>query len=100
LTIRTNKPFDYVTDCISQALLWIYIREGLLKLQGLSLRGAQEANSLLANLEAEDPLEKSTVEKTLAAAAAKLGIGADELRNSLVEVTYDPYTEFLVKIWN
>jgi hypothetical protein len=65
----------------------------------LSLRGAFEANGLLDSLKSDDTQEKLDAEQTLAAAAGKLGVGADELRNTLGEVAYDPYTLFLVRIW-
>jgi len=101
LTIRTNKQFTYVTDCISQALLWIYIQDSPRKLAMLSLRGAQEVNTLMGDLASStDDDSKADAEKTLAAAAAQLGLGKDELRHTFSEVAYDPYTLFLVKIWD
>jgi hypothetical protein len=75
LTIRTNKQFAYITDCISQALLWIYIQDGLTKLSVLSLRGAQEVNNFMDDLESGSPEEKTAAQNTLEAAARRLGIG-------------------------
>ena len=96
LTIRTNKPFTYITDCISQALLWIYVTTGLPKIAILGLRGAHEVSNLLAGLEAND----SAAVQTLAAAATLLGVAPDALRNTFSEVAGDPYTEFLVEVWS
>ena len=44
-----NRPFNYVVDCISQALLWIYFQDNVQKLYVLSLRGAQEVDFLCGN---------------------------------------------------
>src|SRR5487761_1170298 len=51
LTIRTNFDFNYVLDCMSQALLYVYFEEKTRLLFKLSLRGAQEAISLMNELE-------------------------------------------------
>ena len=96
LTIRTNKPFTYTADCISQALLWIYVTTGLPKIAILGLRGAHEVSNLLDGLEAKDPAAL----ETLTAAGTLLGVGPDALRNTFTEVAGDPYTEFLVEIWS
>lgn len=96
LTIRTNKPFTYVTDCISQALLWIYVTTSLPKLAILGLRGAHEVSNLLHGFKAGDPVAA----QTLASAATLLGISPEGLRNTFGEVAGDPYTEFLVEVWS
>jgi hypothetical protein len=99
LTIRTNKQFAYLTDCISQALLWIYIQDGLKKISALSLRGAQEVKSFMHDLNSGTADEKAAAQNTLQAAADALKIGKDELLETLGQVADDPYTLFLVKIW-
>ena len=50
VTIRTNFDFNYVLDCVSQALLWIYFEEKTHVLAVYSLRGAQEASNLIQEL--------------------------------------------------
>lgn len=100
LTIRTNKPFTYITDCISQALLWIYISTGLPKVSSIGLRGAQEAYSLLQDIDSADLPAKDNATKTLAAGASLLSISPEGFRNALEEVAYDPYTRFLIEIWD
>jgi hypothetical protein len=96
LTIRTNKPFTYITDCISQALLWMYVTTSLPKLSILGLRGAQEVSNLLDGLKAND----DDAVQTLASASAVLGVSPQALRNTFGEVGGDPYTKFLVEIWS
>lgn len=69
LTIRTNFDFNYVIDCVSQALLWIYIPQ-VDALNLLSIRGAQEVAALVSWIHA-DPNTKAKA--TLQAAAKKTG---------------------------
>jgi hypothetical protein len=100
LTIRTNKQFTYITDCISQALLWIYIRGGLDQISVLSLRGAHEVSSFVADLKSDNAEQQAAAHGTLKTAAERLGIGKEQLLQTLEQVAYDPYTLFLVGIWH
>ena len=96
LTIRTNFDFNYVIDCVSQALLWIYIKQNS-DLNMLSLRGAQEAAILVAWF--SDPAHQTEAEATLATAATKLGISEQSLKTTLHQIALDPYTKFLQNAW-
>jgi hypothetical protein len=97
LTIRTNFDFNYVLDCVSQALLWIYIKPNP-DLNMLSLRGAQEAAVLVAWL--SDPVYQTAAEATLTAAAKELKISDQSLLTTLTQIALDPYTKFLLHVWN
>jgi hypothetical protein len=99
LTIRTNLDFSYVVDCISQALLWIYLGDDTKKLYVMSLRGAQEASALIDDAKSEDPALRDDAIKTLQAAADLLKIDRDVFHLTLRQVAEDPSTEFLMKIW-
>jgi len=99
LTIRTNRPFNYVVDCISQALLWIYFQDNVQKLYVLSLRGAQEVDFFMRQLASSDIGLQTAAKKTLTAGASRLGVGEDELLLTFRQVTADPYTKFIVSIW-
>jgi hypothetical protein len=100
LTIRTNRPFNYIVDCISQALLWIYLQDDVQKLYVLSLRGAQEVDFFMRQLESSDSDLQIAAKKTLATAASRLGVGEAELQLTFRQVTEDPYTRFLISIWS
>jgi hypothetical protein len=50
LAIRTNFDFNYVIDCVSDSLLWIYIKDKIDLIQIFSLRGFQEASALMDSL--------------------------------------------------
>jgi Ca2+-binding EF-hand superfamily protein len=49
LSMRTNFNFNYVRDCVSQALFWIYFPEQ--KLQYVALRGTMEVGNLVRDHE-------------------------------------------------
>jgi hypothetical protein len=101
LTIRTNFDFNYVVDCVSQALAWIYFGDNLAKLSAYSLRGAQEIASVMsAAQDATNPEEQARANQTIDAAAVLLQIDKDAFRSALDQVARDPYSEFLVNVWS
>jgi hypothetical protein len=99
LTIRTNFDFNYVVDCISQALLWLYVGKDIDKLRPLGLRGAQEASELHRCLHSTDPHEKKMAEGNFSEIAKVLHINENSFKSVLFEITEDPYTEFICEIW-
>lgn len=100
LTIRTNRDFNYIVDCVSQALLWVYFGEKANGLYKLSLRGAQEAFTLVESLNSSDENIKNAASKTLNEVAAIIGISPEAAFYTLrCQVHDDPYTKFLTQIW-
>lgn len=119
LTIRTNFNFNYVMDCISQALLWMYFEDDIAekKLYELSVRGAQEVATLISDHEqwhkkAEAVKKHATgypdefakrkhtdAEQTIGEIAKRLDISEQALMVTLRQVAEDPYTKFLCAIW-
>jgi hypothetical protein len=102
LTIRTNFDFSYVVDCVSQALMWIYLGkdDGGAQLFPLSLRGAQEVRALFFWLnDASDAVRQAAAQKTIDEAAVLLKISSDALRVTLEQIAEDPYTKFLTDVW-
>lgn len=104
LTVRTNFDFNYVADCMAQALLAVYVGEDIKKIGRFSLRGAMEAASLSndvgEDIESENPSPKQRdARKTLAEAAAVLNIDPRTFRYTLDVVAADPYTKFIWGIW-
>ena len=96
LTLRTNFDFNYVADCVSGALLWIYFPDKMNIMCAYSLRGAQEVGSFM------DTLNNSPTAETLSvlhAAAAALSVPSAALRTTLDQVAEDPYTKFLREVW-
>lgn len=112
LTVRTNFDLNYVLDCMSQALLWVYLAKDADKaksLYALSFRGAQEVSRLVTDLAgltippaagATLSREQSTALATLNEAAQVLGISAAALVTTLSQVNEDPYTQFILEVWH
>lgn len=100
LAIRTSFAFNYVIDCVSQALAWIYLEKDLATMRRLSLRGAQEINTLLVELDDGEDRDKETARTTIERVAALLKIDEVVFERLLREIAFDPYTEFIVNVWN
>jgi hypothetical protein len=100
LTIRTSFSFNYVIDCISQSLAWLYLEKDLEKSRRLSLRGAQEINTLITELRDGSAREQATATATISHIAAQLNMDRDVLERLLCEIAFDPYTEFIVDLWH
>jgi hypothetical protein len=96
LTLRSSFSFSYVIDCCSQALAWIYFEDTLEGMRRFGLRGAQEINTLM--VEINDPENDGAVE-TLKLVAAAIGMDPTGLRHTLREIAEDPYTIFLCDVW-
>src|SRR5438067_752730 len=104
LAVRTNFDFNYVSDCMSQALLAVYVGERIKDLALFSLRGAQEASAMIddigADIESADATpEQRDARMALTQAAAKLNIDPKTLRYTLQAVAEDPYSKFIWNIW-
>jgi hypothetical protein len=109
LTIRTNLDFNYVLDCMSQALLWVYFQDKTKQLYSYSLRGSQEAMGLVSCLQGItypwDPSQALTGEQarakaTLTNISANLQMSEAALLTTLHQVCEDPYTKFIYEVWH
>jgi len=100
LAIRTSFSFNYVIDCVSQALAWIYFEDDMEKLRRFSLRGAQEIANLMADFEDEEnPEAKASAKACIKLIAKELNREPDAVERAFREIADDPYTQFLVEIW-
>jgi hypothetical protein len=100
LSIRTNLPMTYVTDCVSQALAFDYLKkDGMDFAQKYFLRGAVEINTLVSNLKSACEERSSPAKLTLKLLAADLKMDQDVLRQQLeVEISGDTHTQFLADL--
>jgi hypothetical protein len=98
LTIRTNYDFNYVIDCVSQALMWIYFSENGKKLFPLSLRGAQETACIVSWLNIASKAPEAN--QVITDGAAIMGMTILSFRATLDQIAEDPYTKFIVDIWS
>jgi hypothetical protein len=109
LTIRTNLDFNYVLDCMSQALLWVYFEDRTKQLYAYSLRGAQEATGLVSCLNGVTvpwdqhqvlTPEQACAKATLTNIASNIQMSEAALLTTLHQVSDDPYTVFITKVWH
>lgn len=99
LTIRTNLDFNYIIDCISQALLWVYFTDDTKELYAFSLRGAQEVRYLYKKLKSKKSGLKEQAKEAIEAAAKKLHMSEGSLKHTLEQIAGDPYTKFISDVW-
>ncbi|MDN8616288.1 hypothetical protein [Variovorax ginsengisoli] len=105
LVMRSNLSFNFVTDCMSQALAWIYFETHLAELRVMGLRGAVEIKYLIDeidDLDSEDPAARAcqaAAAATLQALAVKLDMTTDTVQNALRQIAEDPFTIFLQEVW-
>jgi len=109
LTIRTNLDFNYVLDCMSQALLWVYFEDRTRDLFRFSLRGSQEVLGLTNAMEGVTlPFDsnqtltpaQSQAKATLTNVAVALNMSESALLTTLLQVANDPYTRFINEVWH
>jgi hypothetical protein len=79
-----------VVDFVSQALLWIYLGDGLPKVAKVGLRGAWEALALFENLRGSRSDEKRVAEALLEKTAKRLKYDKEEMENIWELIKLDP----------
>lgn len=101
LVMRSNLTFNFVIDCMSQSLCWVYFEDQLKHLRPLGLRGAVEIAFLMRALESPDPETRQKAESTLrdVTDAIKPPHTMDTLRYTFMQIADDPYTHFLNAVW-
>ncbi len=99
LSVRTGLSFVFVMDCVSQALLWIYVEDKLANLRKFGQRGAQEVCNLQTYLESDDEATSEEAEAIVQALATELEIESVVLEGVIYEVAKDPQTTFLHSLW-
>lgn len=100
LTIRTNLGYSYLVDCISQALLWIYVKEGQPTWRSMGLRGSYELVNLAGLLISEDEDDIDQGKRLVKALSERLNVDESGIVNLVEEVAHDPYSRFLYESWS
>jgi hypothetical protein len=98
LALRTHQPFDYVTDCAAQALIWIYFTDSTKLLTKYSLRSVYEVSWLLDRLDGSDAERRRRAQTTLEEVARVLDLTPQVLRNTLDRIVGLPFTHFLLEL--
>ncbi|HZX70459.1 MAG TPA: hypothetical protein VFE77_06530 [Rhodanobacter sp.] len=99
LTMRSNLTFNFVTDCMNQALAWEYMEDRMNKLRPLGLRGAVEIRHLYHSIETGTDDEKTAANSVLDCAAKILEQDRITLKMAFFEISGDPFTAYLESIW-
>lgn len=100
LTILTNLGYSFIVDCMSQALLWIYVEDDIGKFRTAALRSAYEIESLWQAMKSQNQADRDEANRLVEAFSTELKWDPAKLRNILSEVAEDPYTEFLYTSWS
>jgi len=99
LVMRAHLSFNFVTDCMNQALAWLYLPADLDTIRPLGMRGAVEIKHLI---EAYDDAASADHARAIAAfpkIAAAIKQDPDTLQVTFREIAGDPYTIFLDRVW-
>jgi hypothetical protein len=99
LTFRTKFEFNYVVDCVSQALLAVYVGPEIKSISKLSFRGSHEVCALMEVLGGPDGKAKVAADTALTEAANILKITPTALFHTLEFVNQDPYAQFIWSVW-
>ncbi len=100
LTMRSNLSFNFVTDCMGQALAWMYLEDKLKEVRPMGLRGAIEISHLHEEMPGGGLALRSDASTIVDQAAKKIGQDPETLRNTLEEIALDPFTSFLNSVWS
>lgn len=100
VAMRSNLPFIFITDCMSQALAWMYFEDSLGKLRPFGMRGAVEMYTLIEAYDNKTSADHAHAVATIKAMAQALSLPEDALQGTLRQIAYDPFTVFLSNIWN
>jgi hypothetical protein len=105
LTMRSNLTFNFVTDCMNQALAWMYLEDSLDVIRPLGMRGAVEIKYLMDSYDTEDdadPIDlaaREDAQDVLPLIAAAIKQSPSTLLTTFRQVAEDPFTIFLAEIW-
>lgn len=99
LVMRSHLSFNFIIDCMNQALAWLYFEDDLNTIRPLSIRGAVEIRNLI---HAYDDAADANHQRALDAfpkIAAAIKQDPATLQMTFREIAADPYTIFLHSVW-
>jgi hypothetical protein len=105
LVMRSSLSFDFVCDCMNQALAWMYLQSDLWTIRPLGMRGAAEIQQLVGDFDHAPTTSGEQVVHDRAVAAfpiIALAIKQDPITLQVVfrQIAGDPFTDFLSRVWN
>jgi len=105
VVMRSNLNFVFVSDCMNQALAWMYLENDLGVIRKFGMRGAVEIKYLIDcydDKENPDPKDQAAhvlAISTLPKIAAAINQAPDTLQLTFRQIAEDPYTIFLHRVW-
>jgi len=111
LIMRSNLTFNFVTDCMNQALAWIHLKDGLDTIRPLGLRGAVEIRRFIIDLDydgvknttsthpADPKAAHDRADAVLEKIAAALNQDPETLQLVFRAIAEDEYTAYLRTVW-
>ena len=105
VVMRSNLSFNFVSDCMNQALAWMYLEDKLAALRPLGLRGAIEIRNFVeayddATPQSEDMQEHECALAAFPKIAAALKQEPETVQLAFREIAGDPFTRFLSLVWS
>jgi hypothetical protein len=106
LVMRSNLNFNFVADCMNQALAWMYLQGNLDIIRPLGMRGAVEIEQLMRDFDRAAPMTpEQQLKHDQAVAAFPLIAAAIKQDPATLQVVFrqiagDPFTDFLCRVWN
>ncbi len=99
LVMRSNLNFNFVTDCMNQALAWLYFQDGLNTIRPLGMRGAAEIANLIDAYDDAGNVDHSRAVAAFPKIAKAIKQDPGTLQVAFREIAEDPYTIFLNRVW-
>jgi len=99
LVMRSNLSFNFVTDCMNQALAWLYLQDDLNIIRPLGMRGAAEIKNLIDSYDDPADVDHQRAVDALPKIAAAIKQDPATLQVAFREIAEDPYTIFLSSVW-
>jgi len=102
LALRTNFDFNYISDCISQAILWLYFEESIKILRKFGLRSAYDAHTfwMFCTAAIENYKDKRRIANKIKKKVSEaLEMDEQVFLQTLCNVAEDPHTIFLCYAW-
>lgn len=99
VTMRSSLSFNFIIDCMNQALAWVYLEGDMNVIRSFGLRGAVEIGHLQAGLDSQNADHVDAAEAVLDCVATALKHDKATLRWVFYEIAHDPFTQYLSSIW-
>ena len=105
LVMRSNLSFNFVLDCMNQALAWMYLQASLETIRPFGMRGATEIRMLMQDFDRTAPMtpEQQAAHDQAVAAFPLIATAVKQdpatLQVAFRQIAGDRFTDFLCRAW-